>query len=704
MASNDQNQLDSAGTLASGVPAKHIALAALLVALVAVACYQNTFAFGFVNWDDTKLITGNPYTRGLTAENLAHIWTKPIKETYLPLRVTSYAIDYELFGTNASGYHVHNVILHAVVSLFVFWIAKRLTGSLFAALAAGLLFAAHPVHSEPVSWASGRKDVLSTALFLASYALYLASGGRTRRWPWLLGGCAVFVLSGLAKAMVVTLPALIILTDIVFGGIGRGRWKKLLPGWALYFAAAGVITAIAMYFASAAKAIVPFHFGGAGRTAMFMAWAALFYVKTMLFPDLLSARYPYGDTEAFGVSELLVSLSPAILILVAGAALGLFLLSRGGREKQMPPWVKLAGLGLAWFFVSLLPVMNLIPINVLVADRYLYVPSVGFLLAAAGVLWGIRGVAKSPAPRRTLAAAVLALLVAASCVRTYTRNEVWRTSLTLWESVVSEFPDSFEARLLLAAAYAEDDPPDYGRAFAELDEAEKLDISSASTHIVRGGIFSMMGDVESAAKEYDMARLLGVEEKVDLYDLCMQRAAAFEAAGDLKSALASLEEAVSIAPLRPEGHLNLGRMYERTGRDDKAEGAYLAAARLDPKFAHAFYNLGVLSSKEGDVEGAMVYYSKALSADPDFVEAMVNLASAHVERGNAREALELLSRAVALKPDSVAAHVKLGHAHAMLGNAEEARGALQAALDIDPGNVAVREMLEKFDEMTRGGS
>ncbi|MCD6405795.1 MAG: hypothetical protein J7M19_08205, partial [Planctomycetes bacterium] len=150
-------------------------LLALVVVLVAVGCYYNTLSAGFVNWDDPKLILENPYVRGLTLENLKHIWTSPIKETYLPLRVTSYAVDYELWGYDPQGYHLTNVLLHAAVALLVFLVARRLSGSWAAGFFAGVLFAAHPVHTEAVAWASGRKDLLSTALLLASFLMYLAA-------------------------------------------------------------------------------------------------------------------------------------------------------------------------------------------------------------------------------------------------------------------------------------------------------------------------------------------------------------------------------------------------------------------------------------------------------------------------------------------------------------------------------------------------
>jgi hypothetical protein len=499
----------------------HIFLCALLVVLVSLAVYFNTLSAGFVNWDDPKLVLENPYVRGLTWENLRFIWTRPILETYLPLRVTSYAIDYEIWnGYNPLGFHLTNVILHAVVSLLVFGITRRLTGSLAAALFAGLLFAVHPVHSEVAAWVSGRKDVLSTALVLLSFYMYIKARHpasprlrRTEAAPLLVVSVGVFVLAGLAKAMVVTLPVFIVLYDVLFAGaLSGGRWKRLLPAWVAYFAAAAVITGIAGHFASTAGAVRPWHFGSMGRTFLFMSWAALFYIKTMFWPSLLSARYPYGDTLEYGVNERVVNASPLILALMLAVALVIFVRAiaasngrtrRTGRPSGSPlreagDWLKLAALGLAWFFIGLLPVMNIVPISVLVADRYLYLPSVGWTFAAAAVLWLVWGRERIERPlepshritggesaggrtqaatsatlstgitggqsagSRTQAATsgtrslssqtghrvtarmvvtvlLCAALVVAGGIRTVTRNRVWRDSLSLWASVVG-FP------------------------------------------------------------------------------------------------------------------------------------------------------------------------------------------------------------------------------------------------------------------------
>jgi len=693
---------------------------ALLVVLVAVGSYYNTLSAQFVNWDDNKLIVDNPYIRGLTSENLKYIWTKPIQETYLPLRATSYALDYHFWGLKPVGYHLTNVLINAIVSLLVFAVAKRLTGSLAAAAFAGLLFAVHPVHTEAVAWASGRKDVLSTALFLLAYLCFLwsYSAGR-RKWLLIAASLVSFVLSGLAKAMVVTLPLLVILTDFLYGeGLGGGRWRKRLPVWAAYFAAAGAVTGIAMYFAASAGAIRPWHFGGAARTAVFMTWVALFYIKTMILPHALSARYPYGDTPDFGVNPTVVYLSPVALVVVLAAAAWLVYSARARSKSAASPWVKLAGLGIGWFFLTLLPVMNLVSINVLVADRYLYLPSAGFTLAQAAVFWLLwTEAAPSGAParratvpppaypgaRKLAAALICAGIVIGYGARTFLRNDVWHDSRSLWESVVKESPQSAQARLLLASAYGDAEPPDLARALDEIARAATIVPLSGEPHLWRGKILSRMGKTAEAEAEFAEARRLGLAGVADVYETYIAEAAASEASGRLDAAAASLEKAILADPARPEAYNNYGRLSQRLGDLAKAERLYRQAVAKDPKFARGYYNLGLVAEQKRDIPAALGYYKEALDADPAYAEAMVNLAVLYLALGNTPGAVPLLEAAVALKPALVPAHVNLACAYAALNDVERTRRELEEALKLDPDNASAKEMYRSLEAMTQGG-
>ena len=692
---------------ADRAPRRRVALLALAVAALAVAVHLNTLGAGFVNYDDPKLILNNPYIRSLDLDTVRHVWTHPIKEAYLPLRVTSYAVDYAIWGMEPFGFHLANVLLHAMVAVLVFAVARRLSGSLFAAFAAGALFAVHPVHTEAVAWASGRKDVLSTALFLGSYLLYLKYAQEGRRKHWLiLVSIIAFIFSGLAKAMVVTLPALIMITDYVYGErLGEGRWKRLVPVWAAYFAAAAFVTGLAVHFASSAKAIVPYHFGSGERTALFMTWAVLFYLKTLLWPSFLSARYPYGDTGDFGVPELAIRLSPGVLAIVLGAAFYVFLRSRETHRRATSVPLKLAGLGLAWFFVSLLPVMNIISINILVADRYLYVPSVGLLLAVAGAflaVWRRFSTASGVSAGRIAVAVLLGALFVLGSARTWARNRVWHDSVSLWGSVASEFPGSAEARLLLATAYAESEPPDYERALAEVDAAEGLDPRSGEPHLVRGRVFSRMGDAKRAQAEFAMARMLGLEGAGDAYELELEQAGPLEASGDLAGAAAAVERAISIDPSRPEGYNYLGSLAERSGNLARAEELYGLAARADNRSAPAEYNLGRMAARRRDIPAAVAHYNRAIEIEPDYAEALANLGALYLEMGDAAAARPLLEKAVALKGDLSQARVSLAMALLLAGDTAGARRELEAAQRLDPDNETVKRMLERLGTVTQG--
>ncbi|MCD6404349.1 MAG: tetratricopeptide repeat protein, partial [Planctomycetes bacterium] len=483
-----------------------------------------------------------------------------------------------------------------------------------------------------------------------------------------------------------------------------------LPVWVAYFAAAAAIAGIAIHFAGVSGAIRPWHFGGKAPTALFMAWVAVYYVKTMVFPNFLSARYPYGDTADFGVSGWMLGASVVVLAAMAVGVVWLIITVRARAKGHPPGWTGLFAFGTAWFFITLAPVMNFVSINVLVADRYLYLPSVGFLIATAGLLWFVWGTRLpqaagrgSLAASRWMAVVLCAGLVAADGARTYARNRVWHDSLSLWSSVVNEFPQSVEARLLLASAYAGIEPPEYEKALAEIDRAGKITPLAGKVHLARGKVLAVMGRAEDALSEFARARELGETDWKGQYEARLCEAEALCGAGRLAAAEVPLKQAIALDPSRREAFFALGGVLKRQGHRERALGAYRQAVSRDPKYARAWYNLGKIASQKGDFSAATGYYNKALDADPSYAEAMVNLGVVYLQSGEALRARKFLEEAVRLQPDLAAAHLNLARACGMTGDVARAAGELRRAIELDPDNAVAQELLRQIDEAQKGG-
>src|SRR5262249_15434254 len=173
----------------------------LLLSLLAVfgvsfLVHARTLGFAFLtSWDDPTYIVQNPWIRGLTRENLFHVFTQPYFANYLPLHLVSYMVDYAFWDLCPFGYHLQSVLLDAINAGLAVLVVRRLFGRLSLALLAGLLFAVHPSHVEAVAWVSIRKDLLSTAFLLLTLLFYLEAVEPRRLKPgWYVASCVAFVL------------------------------------------------------------------------------------------------------------------------------------------------------------------------------------------------------------------------------------------------------------------------------------------------------------------------------------------------------------------------------------------------------------------------------------------------------------------------------------------------------------------------------
>jgi protein O-mannosyl-transferase len=186
----------------------------VLLALAVFAVYGQTLHFDFISYDDPDYVTSNAHVRaGLTLPGAAWAFTSSFAGNWFPLTWLSHMLDVQLFGLDAGMHHFTNVCIHAVSTVLLFVLLKRMTGSLWRSALVAFLFALHPLHVESVAWVAERKDVLSGlfwVLALLSYTAYAARPGALRYALTLL----VFCLALMSKPMVVTLPLLLLLLDV----------------------------------------------------------------------------------------------------------------------------------------------------------------------------------------------------------------------------------------------------------------------------------------------------------------------------------------------------------------------------------------------------------------------------------------------------------------------------------------------------------
>jgi hypothetical protein len=348
---------------------------------------------------------------------------------FRPLVVVSFAIDRLAYGARAAGYHLTNLLLHAVATLLAWAIGRRVLGAGFAAWAAAALFAIHPCHVQAVGWISGRTDVLAALLYMAALLLYLESRERPRAGAPLVGlSLSVFFLALLAKEVAITFPAVVLAHNVLRPKGEPLRRRLVVP--ALATGVAGLYLALRVAVLGGFHAPpTPFayHVGDPG-----------------LLRHLVTAPLLYlGDFTLFVPADPMVTVPfwkahPVLLALFAGVVIATF-----WRTLRRVPGRNLMVWGLGWMGVTLLPVATLT-----VGEHFLYLPSLGYCILVGSQL--PESMARFGARERKALAAVGGFVLAVCVGRTILFGRVARASSRAIEAAAAALDDSPDARTLLA--------------------------------------------------------------------------------------------------------------------------------------------------------------------------------------------------------------------------------------------------------------
>lgn len=409
------------------------------VAACAVAVYLSALSNGFA-LDDVPIVAANPQVHGWSALWRAFgeaYWPRSAGPTlYRPLVIASYALDWQIGG--AAWFHLVNVILHAGVSVIVAEVVRRWSGSLGAALLAGTLFAVHPVHVEAVANVVGRAELMAALFAILSVFLALERD----RLGWSLAAWAPGLLS---KETAVVVPA-IVAAGWIFG-VGRrpsrGRVLLYSAGW-LVLGSAYLIVRWGVLHSAPRQVLVAPVFVGASPLAVRLTAVSAFtdFVRLLVFPLKLRADYSPGE-RTLVTSPLDVRFALGLICLLVWAALTIWAWRRGRRVEAF---------GLCWVALALLPVANLFfPVGILVAERTLYLPSVGLVLAVAARVKDV--------PARSLGGFAVPVLLACG-VRAGMRVPVWHDTRSLAQSVQRDSPQSYLNPLMMAGTYLARQQPD----------------------------------------------------------------------------------------------------------------------------------------------------------------------------------------------------------------------------------------------------
>lgn len=547
---------------------------ALISAAVAFAAFAPTLPYELV-WDDRGLVqhVESSWRQGGLSGLLCAdftIYDNPGLSPgyYRPAALLSLRGDGAMAPSFPYAYHATNVLLHTLNTALVYWLLALVLRAAAPALMGALLFAVHPAHVESVAFVSGRTDLLAALFALLSTLTWLRVRAGLSRNPARdrAVSCGSFFLACLSKEVAYLLPAVLLIWDLAVPAAsptpsGWRRHRSWVMGWAGCFAVV-VVLRWSVSTGSLGLLRAGAHQGSltaAVSDPMLIPSVLAGYLRLLVLPWPLQAYYTQAQLMSTGAA-LVWFLGP---ILVTGLAW------RIGAGRI---WLA----ALAWLLLFLLPVSGIVPIGgAAIAERYLYLPSVGFVLAA-GLLFDRLGGSPAARSARVLAATVI---LGALLWISVDRSRVWRDEITLFSDVTRTTPSLASPHYNLGTAYL--DLGRHAEAVAELEQAVRLLPDHARFHTNLGLAYLHAGRNVDALRAQRRAldidpSTLEAWDNLGLVLIVMER---------WDEAIAACRRSIEIRSDNPIPRLNLVVALSRSGHEDDAKVELAALERLSPEHA-----------------------------------------------------------------------------------------------------------------------
>lgn len=582
----------------------------VLVAAAAIGCYLQTARYEFL-WDDTEQIVANSHIRSFAQVGAAFqedFWAfygpNVHGHYYRPLQTVSYMIAYALGGLSPVPYHGLNILLHALASLAVVWVGWEMFRNGAVAFWGGLLFAVHPMHTESVAWVAGITDVGCGLFYCLSLAAYLRSARKGWLWVWL--SSFSFLMALLFKEMALSLPVLAVAADLIRErGTERARWSSRFSRWSPLALALAIYLGVRVH---ALGSVV-----GSSNAFSLRLWDRILTILYLAGLYVAKLFLPVGQ-NAYRVfvpfSQLpLTDWAPPILLMASGC----ILVWRLRREEKL-------AFAVCWVPITLIPILSLgnVGQNVF-AERYLYIPSVGFCILLAALAHHCRTVIS---PRSVTILGVALAVVWGGL--TITRSAVWQNDKTLCTVTLALSPDAAMMHQNLGVVYFTE--RNYPAALSEFQAARaaaaRVFIPSARDRynalIGIGTVRIETGQLEDAGKVADAALTLDP-----------QREEAYRLLGRIRSdqkrpdeAQRWLERALALNPSDFAAQVTLGSVFLDKGRPAEAERCFRAALALNPQSVPARLGLVVCCAYLGRLSEASGLLREILSLEPGNADAL----------------------------------------------------------------------------------
>lgn len=572
------------------------ALLMLSLFVATLAVYSRTAYFPFCIIDDGDYVTNNTHVAsGFSIDSITWAVTAFHAGNWHPVTWLSLMLDSQLFGANPMGFHLVNVVLHALNAALVFLLLRSATGAGWRSAFVAACFGLHPLHVESVAWIAERKDVLSTLFLMLTILFYSGYVKQEKRSMYVLSLVA-FALGLMAKPMLVSTPVLLLLLDFwpferlhirLFdkgapdkhpGEIGDGcRLKCLLLEKLPFIALAAVssaLTLLAQKPGISTLTNVPL----IDRCSNAL-WALWMYVVKMFFPFGLAVIYPFVPVPLWKAGCAAVILC-AITFLVVKYV-----------KKH-----RYFAVGWFWYLITLLPVIGIVQVGrQAMADRYTYIPLIGLFI---GVSWGGAELCgKVPKLKNMICLAAAAIVMCLS-IATWIQLGYWRDNVALFSHTLELTRDNHFAHYGLGLAYQQLGKPE--RAIAEYRKSIEIEPRDPMVHFDLGYLLDGQGNSQEAVRHF--------------------------------------EEAIALDPGFAQAHFTLGIVLGKLGAINESIIKFNDALRLEPDNPKYLNNLGVTLARQGMLDDAIQQFTRVLEINPNDEKARNNLETALKQKSRADSA------------------------------------------------------------------
>ena len=596
--SNNMNQKKSrknAGTRpapdrgTAGTAPQHLLPVTLLVLLCFIV-YFNSLSNEFV-YDDLGSIVENKYIRQpgrFLASLFSHSYFQiaGLEASYRPVATLSYLLIFSFAELNPVYYHLASLVLHTLNAILVYWMASLILQHRLRALMAGLLFACHPVLTEAVNCIDFNDDLLATFFFLAAFIFYIRI--RTGEAASYIRGYApvlfFYFLGLLSKEMAVTLPAIVLLYDLVLRDAARGALnfkhrlsilRQRINFYSGFMAVSLIYIGIRFFVLYNPRESLKASAGSLFERIIYLPGHLFNFIRLTVFPSNLSADYVYSYPSTFFDIWNLIGVAVVIALVVTA-----FLIHRFSKEIFFGIW---------WFLITLFPVYNLIEIYHPLAERYLYLPIIGFcLVLPVAINTAAKGLFPNPSTAMAVTLVPIIIILGIYSTATIARNPDWQNNFVLWSKTVQTSPNSLVAHGGLGMAYLE------------------------------------RGMLDQAAQQFEISIKLYPDHHKSYYNLGL----VYHQKGDIKKALEYFNRSVVLNSESVRAHYNLATIYLQQRSWDLAIRHYVKVNELDPAMVLAHYNLGMAYAMQGKLKPAVSAWEKVLLLDPHNTMAKNNIQKA----------------------------------------------------------------------------